>query len=186
MNENQKWLEEVNFLTSIVEKTELEKTIKWGGPVYVYNGQNVLSIASFKAHVSLWFFNGVFLKDEHQVLENSQTEKTKAMRQWRFTSKDEMDENLILAYVMEAIQKAKEGKKHKPEKNKPLLLSEPLSTALEKNPNLKEAFEKLSLTKKREFAELISTAKRESTIKARLEKIKPMIMAGIGLNDKYR
>ena len=32
----------------------------------------------------------------------------------------------------------------------------------------------------------ISEAKREATQIARLEKIKPMIMQGIGLNDKYK
>lgn len=34
--------------------------------------------------------------------------------------------------------------------------------------------------------EYIETAKREATVKSRLEKIKPMILKGIGLNDKYK
>lgn len=169
-----------------MKKTELQETTKWGGPVYVCNGQNVLSLAAFKAHVSLWFFDGVFLKDEKGVLKNSQEGKTKAMRQWKFTSKDEMDDTLILSYIQEAIQNAKDGKKHKPEKNKPLVLPEALSTALQSDKALGEAFDRLNLTQKREFAALISSAKREATKKARLEKIKPMILAGTGWNDKYR
>ncbi|WP_330443122.1 hypothetical protein [Flavobacterium sp. C4GT6] len=32
----------------------------------------------------------------------------------------------------------------------------------------------------------MKTAKREATKLSRLEKIKPMILKGIGLNDKYR
>lgn len=186
MKSSTKWTEELDYLTSIMEKTELEETTKWGGPVYVCHGQNVLSIGAFKAYVAIWFFNGVFLKDEKGVLENSQNEKTKAMRQWKFTSTDEMEENLILSYVKEAIQNAKEGKKHKPQKNKPLIIPEALEDALKQNQELAEAFDKLNLTQKREFAELILNAKRDATKIARLEKIKPMILAGEGWNDKYR
>jgi len=186
MKDKNKWAEELELLTSIVEKTELKETTKWGGPVYVCNGINVLSIAAFKAHISLWFFDGVFLKDEKGVLENSQAEKTKAMRQWKFTSINEMDETLIHSYIQEAIQNAKEGKKHKPQRNKPLNLPEALARALQDDKALGQAFEKLNLTQKREFAELIANAKREATREGRLAKIKPMIMAGIGWNDKYR
>jgi len=186
MKENSKWTEEVDLLKSIIEKTALEETTKWGGPVWVCNGQNVLSVAAFKAHVALWFFDGVFLKDGHGVLENPQSEKTKAMRQWKFTSKDEMDESLILTYIQEAIQNARAGKRHLPERNKPLIIPEALQQVLQEDKLMGEAFERLNLTQKREFAELISTAKREATQAARLEKIKPLIMAGVGLNDKYR
>jgi len=186
MKEGSQWTEEVGFLKSIIGKTELEETTKWGGPVWVCNGHNVLSVAAFKAHVALWFFDGVYLKDKGAVLQNSQSEKTKAMRQWKFTSKDEMDENLILSYIREAIHNAKEGKRYKPTKNKPLVIPDALNIALQEDTVLGEAFERLNLTQKREFSELISTAKRETTILARLEKIKPMILAGEGWNDKYR
>jgi len=181
-----KWLEELDFLKSIIEKTELAETTKWGGPVWVCNGQNVLSVATFKAHVALWFFDVVFLKDEHGVLENPQSEKTKAMRQWKFTDKSEMDESLILSYIQEAIQNAEEGKKHLPERNKPLIIPEALKQVLQEDKLLGVSFERLNLTQKREYVELISTAKRETTKLARLEKIKPMILEGKGWNDKYR
>ncbi|HSI70621.1 MAG TPA: DUF1801 domain-containing protein [Gillisia sp.] len=186
MKDNSKWSEELELLKSIVEKTELEETTKWGMPVYVCNGQNVLGMVGFKAHVALWFYEGVFLKDEKGVLENAQEGKTKAMRQWRFTSINDMDETLIQSYIQEAIQNAKEGKKHKPEKNKPLNIPEALAKVLQEDQMLGEAFDKLNLTQKREYVELIATAKREATKEARLEKIKPMIIAGKGWNDKYK
>ena len=47
-------------------------------------------------------------------------------------------------------------------------------------------FESLTLTKKREFTEYISSAKRDDTKQKRLEKIIPMILNNIGLNDKYK
>lgn len=44
------------------------------------------------------------LQDEKKVLINTQEGVTKSMRQWRFTSKEEIDEKTILQYSEEAIQ----------------------------------------------------------------------------------
>ena len=44
----------------------------------------------------------------------------------------------------------------------------------------------LSPGKRREYAEYIAEARREDTRNKRLEKIMPMILAGQGLNDRYR
>jgi len=46
-------------------------------------------------------------------------------------------------------------------------------------------FDSFSLSKKRDFAEYISEPKRPETKLTRLDKIVPMILKGIGLNDKY-
>jgi uncharacterized protein YdeI (YjbR/CyaY-like superfamily) len=48
------------------------------------------------------------------------------------------------------------------------------------------AFETFSAFKQKEFLEYIATAKQEKTKITRFEKIKPMILQNIGLNDKYR
>lgn len=61
-----------------------------------------------------------------------------------------------------------------------------LELELAKNVELKQQFEKLNRTRKREFAEFISEAKRMQTKQTRLKKIIPMILEGIGLGDKYR
>ena len=78
----------------------------------------------------------------------------------------------------------KQGKVHKAEKS-PLVMSDFFHDFLMQE-NLETAFEKLTLTKKKEFVEYIDTAKQEKTKLSRLEKIKPMILEGIGLHDKYR
>ena len=57
---------------------------------------------------------------------------------------------------------------------------------LDENTKLATIFESLTLTKKREFTEYISSAKRDDTKQKRLEKIIPMILNNIGLNDKYK
>ncbi|MFV5688277.1 YdeI/OmpD-associated family protein [Flavobacterium sp. ZT3R25] len=184
-DKNNSWSEELEFLKSIIAKTELIETTKWGGCVYVLNGKNVIGIGGFKNYFTIWFFNGVFLKDEKQVLMNAQEGVTKSLRQWRFSSKDEVDEKAVLQYIHEAIENEKQGKNLKPEKEKSIV-SELLQKELDADVNLAEAFLKFSPYKQKEFLEYIETAKREETKRSRIEKIKPLILENISLNDKYR
>ncbi|MFV8467140.1 YdeI/OmpD-associated family protein [Flavobacterium sp. LB1P62] len=184
-DKNNSWSEELEFLKSIIAKTELIATTKWGGCVYVLNGKNVLGIGGFKKYFTIWFFNGVFLKDEKQVLVYAQEGVTKSLRQWRFSSKDEVDEVAVLNYIHEAIENNNQGKNLKPEKGKSIV-SQLLQKELEADVNLAEAFLKFSPYKQYEFLEYIETAKREETKRSRINKIKPLILANIGLNDKYR
>lgn len=179
------WTEELEVLKSIINTTGLTETVKWGGPAYTHNGKNVLGIGGFKDYFTIWFFKGVFLKDEAKVLVNAQEGVTKSLRQWRFTSKDEINEKLVLQYINEAIEVEKAGLAIKQEK-KPFIIPERLQAELNASPALANAFAKFSHYKQKEFAEQIETAKQEKTIFARLEKIKPLILEGRGLNDKYR
>ena len=176
---------EIHFLKSIIDKTELVETVKWGGPVYVFNKKNVIGIGGFKDYFAIWFFNGVFLKDENKRLLNAQEDKTKSLRQWRFTSKEEVNEKEVLDYILEAIENEKQGKIIKSSK-KEAIVSELLNKELIQNKVLTEAFQKFTPYKQYEFLEYIETAKQEKTKLARIEKIIPMILQGIGLNDKYR
>lgn len=94
-----------------------------GKPVYLFNKKNVVGIGGFKEYFTIWFFNGVFLKDEKKKLINAQEDKTKSLRQWRFTSKEEVNETEVLAYILEAIENEKQGKIIKPSKKKLLFRS---------------------------------------------------------------
>ena len=184
---NEQDAQQLAALRSILQRTELEEGVKWGIPVYMIKGKNVVGIAAFKAYVGLWFYNGVFLKDEAQKLINAQEEVTKALRQWRFTSLEEIQENqdLIHAYILEAIENQKAGKVLKPQKAK-LEIPALLENALQENATLKSSFNALTPYKQKEYAEHISSAKREATQQSRLEKVIPMILEGKGLNDKYK
>jgi uncharacterized protein YdeI (YjbR/CyaY-like superfamily) len=184
-DKNNSWLEELEFLKSIIVKTELEETSKWGGIVYVLNGKNVIGIGGFKNYFAIWFFNGVLLEDKKKLLVNAQEGVTKALRQWRFKSKEEVNEGDVLNYIKEAIENEKRGKTSKPEKKMPIL-SEFFQKELIANPELAAAFQKFSAYKQYEFMEYIESAKREETKRSRIDKIIPMILDSIGLNDKYR
>ena len=179
--------EALKVLRDIINTTELEETIKWGAPVYMINGKNVIGLGAFKHHFGIWFFNGVFLKDDQNLLINAQENKTKALRQMRFTSLDDINTTAVLAYVKEAIENQKLGKEIKPErKKKAVLIPDELGSTFKSNPELLSAFNALTPGKQREYCEHVSSAKREATKLSRIEKITPMILQGLGLYDKYK
>lgn len=181
-----KWKAPLMKFREIILATELEETIKWGSPVYTLKGKHVAGMGAFKSYVGIWFFQGVFLKDPHKKLVNAQEGKTKALRQLRFSSMEEVNYELVKAYVGEAIQNQKEGKEIKPDKKKPLIIPGELKVKFKTDQELRSCFDDLSLSRQREFTEYISEAKREETKLKRLEKIIPMIKEKIGLSDKYR
>jgi uncharacterized protein YdeI (YjbR/CyaY-like superfamily) len=79
-----------------------------------------------------------------------------------------------------------QGKAIRPTKNKTLTIPAELRKSLDENPPAKSAFEALTKSKKREYADHIAEAKRDETKVKRLKKIIPMIADGKGLHDKYR
>lgn len=180
----QKWEEEIILLKNIIENTGLVETTKWGASVYTHKGKNVVSLGTFKHHFALIFFNGVFIEDIYKVF--SVDTVAKAMRQWKFKSGAEIDEGKILHYIYEAIKNSEEGKELKAEKHHPVPPAELLLEAFKTDKKLKEAFEKLTSGKQKEYTLYINEAKQEATKIKRLEKIIPMILQGLGLNDKYK
>ncbi len=73
---HKKYHKELEFLRMIVQQTPLVETIKWGAPVYTFEGKNVVALAAFKNYVGLWFYHRAFLKDERKLLINAQEGKT--------------------------------------------------------------------------------------------------------------
>lgn len=181
------WQPTLEKLRVIILSTRVEETVKWGAPVYTVNGKNIIGLGSFKSYAGLWFFQGVFLKDEKKVLMNAKEGTTKALRQWRFESEADVDPKLVKAYVLEAIENQKSGKEVKADRSeKKLVLSDELKNALKTDDKLKAAFGSLTPGKQREYADHISSAKQEKTRIARLEKAIPLILANQGLHDKYK
>lgn len=173
-------------LRDLIKTTELVETIKWGAPVYTINGKNVIGMASFKSYVGLWFYHGALLKDKAKVLINAQEEVTKALRQWRFNSVEEINDKLILEYFNEAIENQKQKKEIKPNRNKKIIIPDELNAAFKNSALLEAHFNKFTPGRKREFADYVSEAKRMETRESRVQKIIPLILDGTGLNDKYR
>jgi len=179
------WREELTLVRDIILETELVEEVKWGGPIYTLGGKNVVGVAAFKEHCALWFHQGVYMKDPAKKLINAQEGTTKGLRQWRFTSADEIDPKILREYLTEAIENQKAGKMIKATAKKVEIPTE-LKEALKKMPELKQKFESLTAGKQREYSEHIGSAKQEKTRETRLEKSIQLIMEGKGLHDKYK
>lgn len=173
-------------LRKIILHSGLEETIKWGIPCYCFEKHNVVALCEFKSYFGLWFYQGALLNDERKKLINANEESTKALRQWRMNSMDDIDEQLILSYIHESIENFKIGNIILPERDKEISVPMELQAVMIQNKDLKSNFDKLSKTKKRDYCEYISSAKRLETKQQRIEKIIPMITNGVGLNDKYK
>ena len=180
------WAEELMLLRDIILKMGLKEEIKWGGPIYTYNGKNVLAIGGFKNFFTIWFHNGVFLKDPEKVLVTASEGKTRGLRQWRFTSMKEIKPAIVKKYIKEAIENEKEGKRIKPEKKPLPEIPVELAQAFKNDKALKDAYAKLTPGKMREYLDHIHDAKTTETRQRRVEKAIPNIKAGKGLNDKYK
>ena len=186
IEKHEQWAEILNAARKVMLSTEMEEAVKWGTPTYTLEGKNVVGLAAFKNHCALWFHNGAFLKDADKVLANAQEGTTRGLRHWRFEQGDKFNSRKVKAYVKEAIENQRAGKAIKPAPKKTLTIPAELNAALKKSAKLKQAFNALTPGKQREYADHVGSAKQEKTRLSRLEKITPMVLAGQGLNDRYK
>ena len=183
------WSEELNLLRKVCLSVGLEESVKWGMPTYTYGGQNVVGLGAFKHHVSLWFFQGCFLKDSKSLLVNAQEGKTKAMRHMKFVEGATLDEETITAYLQESIENHKQGKKVRIERSTSaieFIIDPHLNEMLVSDTELKHNFEKLSLARQRGFSNYITEVKQQTTKQKRIEKIIPLINAGKPLAELWK
>ncbi len=180
------WQSELTQLREILSATALREEVKWGGPCYTYKGKNVVGIGGFKSYFGLWFHQGALLADDAKVLVNAQQGKTKALRQWRMNSAKDIKPSIIRRYAREAMQLVDGGKQLVADRDKPVHVPVELTRAMRRSKGATAAYRALTKGRQREYADYISNAKRSETKQRRIEKILPMILAGVGLNDRYR
>ncbi len=179
------WSEGLTTLRDLLLDTELEEKIKWGIPVFCLDDKNVIGIAGFKHKYGLWFYQGSFMSDPANLLVNAQEGKTKGMRHIYFDKNKSIDKSLMAQYISEAIANQKAAKMIKIERRS-LEVGPELSAALKANKPFNKAFGGLRLAVQADYAEYINSAKRADTKERRLQKIIPMVLKGVGLNDKYK
>ena len=181
-----RWRPQLRRLRDVLRSTELVETVKWGAPCYTHDGKNVVGIGAFKSYFGLWFHQGALLEDPANVLINAQEGKTRALRQWRMRSAKDIKPAIIRRYVKEAIGHIGAGKQVRPRRPGPLVVPDELTNALRRQKGALAAFRSLRPGQQREYANHIAEAKRDDTRARRVDRIVPMIVAGAGLNDRYR
>lgn len=180
------WLPVLAELYRVLQNSPLEETVRWGVPTWMLQGSLVVSLVAFKPYAGLWFHQGALLDDPLGVLVRPDGSSTKAQRQWRFTEGDKVSSRRVQDYLRRAILLAEKGRKVASERGRPVDVPQALARLVDADERLRAAFDALSLSKRREYAEFIAQARQEATVLRRLEKILPMIREGVGLNDRYR
>ena len=184
LSRNPQWQEELKELRRIVLLSPLTEDLKWGVPCYTLQNANVVMLHVFKEYCAILFVKGSLLGDPARVL-ITQTENVQAARQLRFTSvKEVLEKELLLgAYLAEAIDLEKSGAKVEFKATKEFPVPEEFQAELEGDPSLKAAFEGLTPGRQRGYLLYFAGAKQSKTRESRIEKCRPRIMAGQGLDD---
>lgn len=178
------WNDELVQLRRIVLACNLEEAVKWGVPCYTYQNKNILLFHSFKEFCGIGFFKGSLLQDQEKIL-SKPGENSQASRILRFKSTKEIleVEQLIKAYIFEAIEVEKAGLKVQMKTTNEYEKPIELETIFNETPALKQAFEALTPGRQRGYLLHFSSAKQAETRVSRIEKCKNKILAGKGFND---
>lgn len=79
-----------------------------------------------------------------------------------------------------------QGREIKADRNAPIEVPKELQIAIRRYKGATASFKNMPRGLQREYADYVVSAKRDDTKQKRIEKILPKIVAGRGLNDKYR
>ncbi|MEO5689711.1 MAG: DUF1801 domain-containing protein [Burkholderiaceae bacterium] len=179
------WNDEIAKLRSILLSGDLNEDFKWGKPCYTHDGSNIVLIMPLKETCTLLFTKGALMHDPKGILvqpgENSQS-----ARQMRFTSLAEIIklEKSLKSYLKDAVSVEKAGLKVEFKKSTELVYPDEFQDKLDRNSALREAFHKLTAGRQRQYHMHFTGAKQAATRESRVEKAIPLILDGMGLNDR--
>ncbi len=178
------WQEEFKKLRTIVLDCGLTEELKWGTPCYTLDSCNIVLMHGFKEYCALLFFKGALLKDVKNIL-IQQSANVQAARQVRFTNVDQIGKmkTTLKDYIRQAIEVERAGLKVALKKSSEFAMAEEFQRELNKSAALKKAFHALTPGRQRGYLLYFSQPKQSKTRQARVEKCKPQIMKGKGLND---
>jgi uncharacterized protein YdeI (YjbR/CyaY-like superfamily) len=179
------WQAEIAKLREILLDCDLGEELKWGKPTYTADGANIVLIMPLKDTCTLLLMKGALLEDAKGLLvqpgENSQS-----ARQMRFTSAADITrlKATIKRYVKEAVALEQSGAKVDFKKSSDLVYPKEFQDELDRNSVLRDAFFALTPGRQRQYHMHFTGAKQSSTRKSRVEKAIPLILDGLGLNDR--
>jgi uncharacterized protein YdeI (YjbR/CyaY-like superfamily) len=178
---------EIEALRSIALSVFQEETMKWGTPCYSYNGKNVAALFSFKDNCGFSFFKGPLLADAHQMLV-APSETAQTFRLLRFTKLAQIIEKQeeIRSYLFEALEVEKAGLKLQLKPASEFPVPDELKTQFKENPAFEAAFNALTQGRQKNYLRHFNEAKQSTTKTSRIEKYKPFIFKGIGMDEAWK
>lgn len=152
---------------------EVEETMKWSFPHFVFKGSTICSMASFKKHMAFSFWKAALMKDADKFILNAKSEVAMGHMGKIASLKDLPGDKQMLAYIKEAASLNEKGiklpSKTKTDEQKEIETPDYLLAALKKNKKAKETYDGFSYSNKKEYVTWLEDAKTESTRIKRLE-----------------
>lgn len=179
-----RWARGLAELRAICVRAGLEETVKWGHPCYMHAGRNIAIIGAHRDDFRLSFFNAALMKDPEGVLEK-QGPNTQHPDMFRFTDDAHVEglEPVISSYLNEAMRYAEAGVKPQKERRE-IDLPVELIDAMDGDPELAEAFNRLTPGRQRSYAFNLNSAKKRETRIARIARFRDKIIAGKGALER--
>jgi len=179
------WQSEVALLREILLDCDVAEELKWGKPTYTADGANIVLIMPLKETCTLLFMKGALLEDAKGLLVQA-GENSQSQRQMRFTSAAGITKlkATIKRYVKAAVELEKSGAKVAFKKSTDLVYPKEFQDRLDRNTALREAFFALTPGRQRQYHLHFTGAKQAATRESRVEKAIPLILDGLGLNDR--
>jgi len=179
-----KWADGLRTLRRICRDAGLVETAKWGHPCYMHAGRNIVILNAFRRGFHLNFLNAALMKDPEGLLEkqgpNSQTPSAIPFTD---ASRVAALEPVIRSYLHEAMAHAEAGRK--PAKaQRELDLPEELTNAFDADPDLAEAFNRLTPGRQKSYVISLNSAKKAETRLSRIAGFRTKIIAGKGALDR--
>lgn len=179
-----RWIDGLLALRRVCLDVGLVETVKWGNPCFVHAGRNVAMFGALRDDFRLSFFHAALLQDPEGVLERAGP-NTRQASLIRFARDEDVArlEPVLRAYLREAMAYAEAGVLP-PKEAHDLELPDELVEALDADPELAEAFHRLTPGRQRSYVIHLEGAKKPETRVARIAKVRPKILAGKGALER--
>lgn len=185
LQSTRQWRAEITELRRIVRSCGLDETWKWRQPCYMFHGENIIILGSFKDYCVISFLKGSLLSDPEGLLKKA-GEHTQHGRVLRFTSVEEILglEAVIRSFILEAKDHVKSGQKTEQLNNVTTIpFPQELIAILDTDPPFNQAFQALTPGRQRAYLMHFTSTKSSETRITRINRFRPRIMAGKGMND---
>ena len=160
---------------------DVEESIKWSCPHFLYQGKLMCSMAAFKQHCSFHFWHGKDVVGETDKEGMGQFGKLTSIKE--LPSKKE-----LIAYVRKSIALREAGVTRQraiPKRKPPLKLPDDFAALLKNRTASRKAYEAFSLSAQREYVEWITEAKTDATRQKRIATALEWLAEGKHRNWKY-
>lgn len=165
---------------------DVEETIKWSFPHFIYKGKNLCAMASFKQHCTFGFWLEKEMKTMQEITQN--IEKNSMFSLGKITKIEDLPPKPQLKKaIKEAMELTDMGVtiKKSPSSKTEMEIPDYFQRALNENKKALEVFEKASPSFRKEYIMWITEAKTEATKNKRMAQAVEWISDGKGRNWKY-